>query len=65
MTATLEQLLDQIGLCPGAGIPAARAHLILCANGMWHCPECGRPVLIRWGYVSLHGHADQPSEGRQ
>jgi hypothetical protein len=63
MKHPLEHLLDEIGLCPGAAIPAARAHLTLCPNGMWHCNECGRPVLIRAGIVSLHGRADKPLEG--
>jgi hypothetical protein len=66
MTHPLEYFLDEIGLCPGAGIPAARAHLTLYPNGMWHCNECGRPVLLRAGIVSLHGErAIAKEEGRE
>ncbi len=58
MANELERLVDTM-LCPGALLPAARAHLTLCADGMWHCSVCGRPVLIRFGRVSLHGRPEE------
>jgi hypothetical protein len=47
----LEQLVDQM-LCPGALLPENTVERD--DVGMPRCRQCRKPVLIRFGMVSLH-----------
>lgn len=57
----LEQLIEDM-LCPGALLPEAEAQLERDDVGMLRCGYCHKPVLLRWGYVSLHGRERQLQE---
>jgi hypothetical protein len=54
----LQRLVDDL-LCPNALRLVQEASLGRCADGMLHCGLCGKPVLIRFGRVSLHGRGDE------